>query len=276
TAKWVGILVAWCSEVRYNYRIEMISNKSQLEHKMIEFVLGIYEELKKIFQYDASSTLHHKGCFLEFLYVHKNFQKNDQDGIDENSDALVISVPPDPEGCQGLIYNFKLYFSKRPSSSKCVPMVTTMALTGHKSELSYRIYAQPSDKQKENALSLLINNVGKLPSSNLEVLNNLETSNNSEVLNDSEISNNSEVFSKLRSLSILKSSVFKPFCSLLQDSSKVNLPLHSNASQKNPTLGGRQVLHRVSEMDNSEAQEIARKTMIIKNYYITAEHVMIN
>ncbi|CAG8759331.1 158_t:CDS:1, partial [Dentiscutata erythropus] len=72
-------------------------------------------------------------------------------------------------------------------------------------------------------------------------------------------------------ISLSKSSVLKPFHSPLQDSSKVNLPLHSNASKKNPTLGGRQVLRRVSEMDNSEVQEIAGKTTIIKNYYITAK-----
>jgi hypothetical protein len=48
---------------------------------------------------------------------------------------------------------------------KGVPMVTTMSLTGHKSESSYHIYARPSNQQKEEALSLLINNVGTLPSS---------------------------------------------------------------------------------------------------------------
>lgn len=31
---------------------------------------------------------------------------------------------------------------------KGVPMGTTMSITGHKSESSYRIYAQPSDKQR--------------------------------------------------------------------------------------------------------------------------------
>ncbi|CAG8846592.1 1242_t:CDS:2, partial [Racocetra persica] len=40
-----------------------------------------------------------------------------------------------------------------------VPMVTTMAITGHKSESSYRVYARPSGKDKEDALSSLINNI---------------------------------------------------------------------------------------------------------------------
>lgn len=47
---------------------------------------------------------------------------------------------------------------------KGVAMGTTMSITGHKSESSYRIYARPSNKQKEDALSLLINSVGTLPS----------------------------------------------------------------------------------------------------------------
>lgn len=43
---------------------------------------------------------------------------------------------------------------------KGVPTVTTMSITGHKSESSYRIYARPSNQQREDALSLLIDNVG--------------------------------------------------------------------------------------------------------------------
>ncbi|CAG8678099.1 4785_t:CDS:2 [Cetraspora pellucida] len=257
------------------------------------------EELKKIFQHDAVSNTTLQG--IQFM---KNFQKNDQGGIDGNSNALVISVPPDPKGCQELIYDFKLYFPKRLSSlkytslylqinkkAKGVLMVTTIALTGHKSESSYCIYAHLSDKQKEDALSLLINNVKKLPSSNLEIPNNLETLNDSEASNNSETSNNSEVSSELSAeqssscpsayltfsnILLSKLSVFKPFHSPLQNSLKVNLLLHSNASKKNPTLGGQQVLHRVSEIDNSEAQEMTKKTMIIRNYYITVKHVMIN
>ncbi|CAG8764048.1 11417_t:CDS:1, partial [Cetraspora pellucida] len=43
TAKWVGILEAWHSEVRYNYDVETIINKNQLEREMIEFILGIHK-----------------------------------------------------------------------------------------------------------------------------------------------------------------------------------------------------------------------------------------
>lgn len=48
-------------------------------------------------------------------------------------------------------------------------IVTTMSITGHKSESSYRIYARPSTKQKEDALSQLINGVGTLPVLNDQV-----------------------------------------------------------------------------------------------------------
>ncbi|CAG8740121.1 29894_t:CDS:2, partial [Racocetra persica] len=51
---------------------------------------------------------------------------------------------------------------------KGVPIVTTMSLTGYKSESSYRIYTQPSNQQREDALLLLIDNVGLIPLNNLE------------------------------------------------------------------------------------------------------------
>ncbi|CAG8844576.1 13685_t:CDS:1, partial [Racocetra persica] len=44
-----------------------------------------------------------------------------------------------------------------------VPTATTMSLTGHRSKLSYYIYTQLSDQQREDALLLLINNVGLVP-----------------------------------------------------------------------------------------------------------------
>ncbi|CAG8578017.1 27563_t:CDS:2 [Gigaspora margarita] len=61
---------------------------------------------------------------------------------------------------------------------KGVPTVTMMSLTRHKSKSSYRIYAHPSQQQKEEALLLLINNVGTLSLKNLEISNNSDTSSN--------------------------------------------------------------------------------------------------
>ncbi|CAG8838168.1 20136_t:CDS:2, partial [Racocetra persica] len=47
----------------------------------------------------------------------KNYQKNDQGGVDGCSDALVIPIPPDPENYRGPVYDFKYYFAKRPTNS---------------------------------------------------------------------------------------------------------------------------------------------------------------
>jgi hypothetical protein len=44
-----------------------------------------------------------------------------------------------------------------------VPIITSMSITGHKSESSFRIYSKPSNKQKEQALSHLIATAGDLP-----------------------------------------------------------------------------------------------------------------
>ncbi|CAG8840425.1 42466_t:CDS:2, partial [Gigaspora margarita] len=60
------------------------------------------------------------------------------------------------------------FFMKSICTTKGVTMGTTMSITGYKSELSYRIYACPSNKQKEEALSLLIDSVGTLPSNSQE------------------------------------------------------------------------------------------------------------
>ncbi|CAG8797286.1 12940_t:CDS:2, partial [Racocetra fulgida] len=129
----------------------------------------------------------------------KYSQKNDQGGVDGNSDALIIPVPPDPEGSQDYS-NDSWYLDERLGARSCrsfmknvctavgidikdrdivnhsgrstpitslfqkgVAIGTTMSITGHKSESSYRIYARSSNKQKEDALSLLISSVGALP-----------------------------------------------------------------------------------------------------------------
>ncbi|CAG8607742.1 7812_t:CDS:2 [Diversispora eburnea] len=201
-------------------------------------------------------------------------------GIDGNLDALVIPLSPNPEGFQEPIHDIKYYFCKRPKDYKCeffhlqinkkqkvgielgdrdivnhsgrstpitklfwqgVPLVTTMSITGHKSESSYRIYARPSTQQKEEALSLLIDSVGTLPLKNDQSL------------------------SKSTSQSSLKkiSSVTKPFRQPLMDSER-NLPLHSNAYAYKPN----------TKIQQSEESNKSNTT--IKNYYINAENVTIN
>ncbi|CAG8820541.1 32095_t:CDS:2, partial [Gigaspora margarita] len=298
TIKWVGILETWCSEVGYNYSIESIVNKDQLEYKMIEFIFGnkkefaklwnalngkmkllkkngivswhhdylTDEELKIIFQYNevSSNTLqgllyrifiwccllfqphggeHYKITISQFTFtsnggIHfaKNYQKNNQGGIDGNSETHMIFIPPDTKGSQGPIYDFKLYFSKRPPNSKCIllylqinkeakdlqtdlwyydaqlgekvfqmllkTICTTVGINVKNHDIinhsvNPHIAFMPAylKKQKENALSLLINNVGKLPPSSNS--NNLKTSNNSEISNNLEVSNELEASSKL-------------------------------------------------------------------------------
>ncbi|CAG8608938.1 22905_t:CDS:2, partial [Cetraspora pellucida] len=195
---------------------------------------------------------------LQFI---KYSQKNDQDGVDRKLDAFIVLVPPDPDSYQGPIYDFKYYFSKRPKDFNCkylhlqinkknVPLVITMSITGHKSESSYRIYAHPSNKQKEEMLSQLISSVGTLPSSNNQVATPL--------IKD-------------------KSSLTKPFCQLL---SAKNLPLHINASKPVLTLGSCQLICRNSKLtQESKDQEFKVNndaSMIIKNYYINAGHITIN
>ncbi|CAG8661869.1 12458_t:CDS:2, partial [Racocetra fulgida] len=109
---------------------------------------------------------------------------------------------------------------------KGVAMGTTMSITEHKSESSYRIYARPS-KQKEDALSLLINSVGTLPA-NLQEQETLT-----------------------KTFSSDNSNLMKPFRQPLRKTAKVNLPLHINATKQNPTIGGRQIIRKTSRKDNS-------------------------
>src|SRR6185437_4316445 len=41
TAKWVKVLENWRNDVKYNYGVETIEDKEQLEQEMIEFIIGI-------------------------------------------------------------------------------------------------------------------------------------------------------------------------------------------------------------------------------------------
>ncbi|CAG8703579.1 8589_t:CDS:2, partial [Cetraspora pellucida] len=196
TAKWVKILENWQHDARYKYKIKTVTNKNQLEQKKTKFILKIQQvnknkeyvlsslincikllktlngkikklkkeglvshhynhltdtELQTIFQHYiiANNTPQEQFEFSSNSGIHfkKYSQKNNQDGINGNSDALIIPVLSDP---------------------KDVTINTTMFITGHKSESSYRIYAHPSNKQKEDALSLLIDSIETLSSDSQE------------------------------------------------------------------------------------------------------------
>ncbi|RHZ86306.1 hypothetical protein Glove_52g174 [Diversispora epigaea] len=155
TEKWIGILEAWRSDVGYNYSVESITDKDQLEHVMIEFILEIYT-IHARQEYSPSSLMncirllsvyilkHPQGTMkfnfgnrqefaqlwealngkmkqlkkkeLIFMWCCLLFQHHG--GVDGNSDALIIPVPPDTEGHQGPVHDFKFYFSKRPFINK--------------------------------------------------------------------------------------------------------------------------------------------------------------
>ncbi|RHZ71351.1 hypothetical protein Glove_259g40 [Diversispora epigaea] len=312
---------AWRSDVGYNYSVESITDKDQLEHEMIEFILGIrtiqaqweyfpsslmncirllsnfyvvlsfistpwwrsYKILTKQFTFTSNGGIHfaknyqkndqggvdknsdaliipvspdtevqgpvhdfkfyfskrplNSSCDSLYLRINKeekgihfakNYQKNDQGGVDKNSDALIIPVSPDTE-VQGPVHDFKFYFSKRPLNSSC----DSLYLRINKEEKDLWFYDIQLDEnasrnlmkdiyqQKEDSLSLLINNVG------LEPLSNNKSSSNS----SNKFSNNSQekvTASKNRKQipTTPRSSVFAPFRPPLKNSSKINIPSH--------------------------------------------------
>ncbi|RIB10675.1 hypothetical protein C2G38_2043297 [Gigaspora rosea] len=149
--------------------------------------------------------------------------------------------------------------------------------------------ARPSNKQKEDALSLLINSVGALPSNPQESEASIK---DDEVITESK----RPKISLFIPASTLNPNLTKPFRQPLRKTTNANLTLQTNALKHNPTIGGRQKIYKVpraynlyeSQEDNSyepnednfyEPQEDNKDTSsvsIIKNYYITAEHVNIN
>ncbi|CAG8810178.1 44760_t:CDS:2, partial [Gigaspora margarita] len=252
TAKWVKILGNWQHDVEYNYRIETVMDKDQLENEMTKFSWDStsqhdgkhYNMLTEQFEFTSNGGIHFK----------KYSQKNDQGGVDGNSNALIVPVPPDSEGSQGPIYDIKFYFSKRPSNSKCpylylkinkninrVAMGTTMSITGHKSKSSYRIYARPSNNQKEEAISLLIDSVGTLPS------NSQESEDNAKERYYGFEMGNFEIY-----YSTLNPNLTKPFRQPLRKTTTMNLLLHINAMKRNPTIGRKQNIRKPSHEDEED------------------------
>ncbi|CAG8758266.1 22509_t:CDS:2 [Gigaspora margarita] len=303
-----------------------------------KFNLGNRQEFAQL--WDA----HYKISIKQFTFTSnngiqfaKNYQKNDQGDVDGNSDALIIPVPPNTEGYQRPVYDFKVYFSKRPLNSSCdslylcinkeakdlaqdswfyniqlgenicrllikdicttvginingrdivnhsgrsipitflfqkgVPTATTMSLTGHRNQ------------QREDALSLLINNVGLVSLNNLE---HKESSNyQKQVVNND---NRKQILSKRTTSTASRfSSVFAPFRPPFKDSSKVNLPLHSALSYLKPSHS-EPSYSELSHLEPSQRKkpshqgcdqmpELNNGNTVIKNYYnINAKYVKI-
>ncbi|CAG8729722.1 42945_t:CDS:2 [Gigaspora margarita] len=252
------------------------------------------------------------------IHFKKYSQKNDQGGVDGNSNALIVPVPPDSEGSQGPIYDIKFYFSKRPSNSKCPylylkinkninnyskypwyldtrlglkscgffmkSICTTVGIdikdrdivnhSGRSTPITslfqkgvamvnhlIEFYARPSNNQKEEAISLLIDSVGTL----------LSNSQESEVLTK----DNAE--ESIMDLKWLNPNLTKPFRQPLRKTTTMNLLLHINAMKRNPTIGGKQNIRKASHEDEEDNfSEDTAVVSIVKNYYITATHININ
>ncbi|CAG8613494.1 11780_t:CDS:2, partial [Scutellospora calospora] len=143
---------------------------------------------------------------------------------------------------------------------KGVPMVTTMALTGHKSEASYRVYARPSGKEKEDALSTLINNI-ELPSKQDDIhtkdLSTTATCNNQAEFSEpkeNSSSTASNLSNKVSSSSVKGwNSVTRPFRIPLKNLNQpLHLPPHINATKNDPTLGGLRQLYKHNYQTSEE------------------------
>ena len=73
TSKWVKILENWCRDVGYDYGIETITDKNQLEREMTEFILGI-RQINTNKEYAPSSLI---NCIkLLSVYILKHPRGN--------------------------------------------------------------------------------------------------------------------------------------------------------------------------------------------------------
>ncbi|CAG8816563.1 17860_t:CDS:2, partial [Gigaspora margarita] len=122
-----------------------------------------------MFNHEALLVNTTKGLQYQFI---KFSQKNNPSGANGNLNSLIIPVPPDPKGnfmkniCSKVRININDYdivnHSRRTIPiiylfCKDIPIITAISITGHKSESLYHIYSKPSEQQKMDALSILIN-----------------------------------------------------------------------------------------------------------------------
>ncbi|CAG8635955.1 12631_t:CDS:2 [Cetraspora pellucida] len=69
TAKWVKILESWRSEVGYDYGVETINDRQQLEHEMIEFILGI-KQIRTQSEYSPLSLINCIRLLSVYIFKH--------------------------------------------------------------------------------------------------------------------------------------------------------------------------------------------------------------
>ncbi|CAG8625018.1 13798_t:CDS:2, partial [Racocetra fulgida] len=230
--KWVQILQNWHHTVGYDYGIETINNKDQLKTEMTEFILEI-RQIKNSAEYAPSSLINCINLLSLYLLNHPNgnqqFTLSNKKEFSRLGEKSCQSFMKNVCNIAGIdIKNHSITNHSGRSTSitalfrKGVPMITTMALTGHKSEASYRVYARPSGKEKEDALSTLINHI-KLPlKHDDENLSSTVSELSKKVLNDSVKNWNS---------------VTRPFHAPLKNiNQRLNLSPYINAMKYNPTL----------------------------------------
>ncbi|CAG8508330.1 656_t:CDS:2 [Scutellospora calospora] len=282
TSKWVKILENWCHDVGYDYGIEIITDKNQLECEMTEFILGIRqintnkknlnalvisvlpdsEDLQGPNSWYLDERLDDKTCrsFIKTLYSTVGINIGDRDIVNYSGQSTPIT------------FLFQ----------KGVPMGTTMSITRHKSELSYQIYARPSDKQHEDALSLLIDSVGTLPSNSQEesINTNISFSQDNSLQSEVEIEMDAiptKHKNSFEPMSLISPTLIKLFHQPLQTSSKTNYSMYVNALKRNPTISRQQILYKNSyENSNSTSYEDSASGTVVKNYYINAQTVNIS
>ncbi|CAG8746033.1 3517_t:CDS:2, partial [Racocetra persica] len=144
------------------------------------------KEITLIFNYPKVSASHAQGLQYKIFMWMCMLCAPWGGGLDNNGNATSIPILSDPlEKCRP-VYDIRLYFSKRPDNCASpnlllqlaknlivnhsghttsithlyqlrTPNSTLMSITGHKSESSVRIYSHPSEQQKKDCLSAIIN-----------------------------------------------------------------------------------------------------------------------
>ncbi|CAG8803982.1 16382_t:CDS:2, partial [Gigaspora margarita] len=162
--------------------IETVTNKDQLEKEMMEFFCSM-RKIQDESNYSPSSLVNTYNCLSNYIYKHpggsQKFVINNKSEFPLLWEALnrkikvlkqfgKVTKHHDPLSPDELrtIFNHKalLINTAKGLQYRSISIVTSMSITGYKSESSYCKYLKPSKQQKKDALSMLIN-VVDLPES---------------------------------------------------------------------------------------------------------------
>ncbi|CAG8602118.1 4058_t:CDS:2, partial [Racocetra persica] len=149
-----------------------------------------------------------------------------------------------------------------------VPIVTSMSIRGHKNESSYRIYSRPSEQQKKNALSTLINAV------NLPEAQDLPSDNNHDTIYYHDTIHNYDTIHDHDSVTIHDhdSDTIQNYDTIEENTDQ------DTADEIQMKVYSRRRSLRRKKWSSQDSHDSAAKTgtTIINNYYINADHVTIN